>query len=94
MTFRTATEEIMIAIIFAGGAILHAASPSQAETLVDLGELAAVVPWTGQGCGWGAYRAPNGSCDIVMDPNWRCSAGFHNVATPVANGYRCVQDGY
>jgi hypothetical protein len=52
------------------------------------------VPWAGQGCGYGAYRAPNGSCDVVKDPNWQCQPGLHNVPTPVANGYRCVLDGY
>jgi hypothetical protein len=56
----------------------------------------ATVPWAGQGCGWGAYRAPNGSCDIVKDPNWRCQAGFRSVPAPTnhGSGFRCVMNGY
>jgi hypothetical protein len=79
----------LAALAFAG-AILMAAAPSGA------GPTPAAVPWAGQGCGWGAYRAPNGSCDIVKDPNWRCQAGFHSVPSPTwqGSGYRCVQDGY
>lgn len=46
------------------------------------------------GCGHSYYRAPNGSCDIVRDPNLDCPDGFHAVAASTPAGYRCVQDGY
>jgi hypothetical protein len=49
---------------------------------------------SGDGCGFGAYRAPNGSCDIVRDPNAICQPGLHAVAGPFESGFRCVQDGY
>ena len=75
------------------GAALLAASPACAQGGYGYWVQAA-VPWAGQGCGYGGYRAPDGSCDIVKDPNWQCQPGFHNVPTPVPNGYRCVLDGY
>ena len=89
------TNRSLIAFAFAG-AIFMAATPSRAEMLPDSGRTLAAVPWAGQGYGWGAYRAPNGSCDIVKDPNWRCQAGFHSVPSPTwqGSGFRCVQDGY
>jgi hypothetical protein len=49
---------------------------------------------SGQGCGFGAYRAPNGSCDGVKDPNAICQPGLHAVVGPFESGFRCVQDGY
>ena len=70
-----------------------AAAPAHAQWSYGY-RVQAAVPWAGQGCGYGAYRAPNGACDIVKDPNWQCQPGFHNVATPIPNGYRCVMDGY
>jgi hypothetical protein len=45
-------------------------------------------------CGFAEYRAPNGTCQPILDASRNCQPGFHNVPTPVANGYRCVQDGY
>jgi hypothetical protein len=45
-------------------------------------------------CGFVEYRAPNGTCQPILDASRNCQRGFHNVPTPVANGYRCVQDGY
>jgi hypothetical protein len=58
--------------------------------------LEAARPWKDQGCGYGSYRAPNGSCDIVKDPNANCQPGFHSVPAPRrrGSGFRCVQDGY
>ncbi|HLW92167.1 MAG TPA: hypothetical protein VKS78_12835 [Roseiarcus sp.] len=44
-------------------------------------------------CGYGVYRAPNGNCDIVKDPNSDCQAGFHSVPAS-RGGFRCVQNGY
>jgi hypothetical protein len=49
---------------------------------------------SGEGCGFGAYRAPDGSCDIVRNPNAICQPGLHAVAGPFESGFRCVQDGY
>jgi hypothetical protein len=46
------------------------------------------------GCGHNHYRAPDGRCDIVRDPNRDCQRGFHSVPAPTPSGYRCVQDGY
>jgi hypothetical protein len=64
---------------------------------VTPGVLAAAQPgWTDQGCGYGVYRAPNGSCDIVKDPNANCQPGFHSVPAPRGrgSGFRCVEDGH
>jgi hypothetical protein len=74
------------------GAALLVAAPAQAQWGYFRAQ--AAVPWAGQGCGYGSYRAPNGACDIVKDPNWRCQPGFHDVPTPIPNGYRCVMDGF
>jgi hypothetical protein len=52
------------------------------------------VQMAAQGCGHNYYRAPNGSCDIVRNPNRDCPDGFHSVPAPTPSGYRCVQDGY
>ncbi|HLW90326.1 MAG TPA: hypothetical protein VKS78_03370 [Roseiarcus sp.] len=47
-----------------------------------------------QRCGHNYHRAPNGSCDPVVDANRDCPDGFHSVPAPNAAGYRCVQNGY
>jgi hypothetical protein len=49
---------------------------------------------SGAVCGFGAYRAANGSCDSVKDPNAICQPGLHAVPGPFESGFRCVQDGY
>jgi hypothetical protein len=49
---------------------------------------------SGDACGFGAYRAPNGFCDSVKDPNAICQPGLHAVPGPFESGFRCVQDGY
>jgi hypothetical protein len=46
------------------------------------------------GCGYGVYRAPDGSCDSVKSPNAICQPGLHSVVGPFESGFRCVQDGY
>jgi hypothetical protein len=46
------------------------------------------------GCGHNYYRAPNGECDIVRNPNQDCPNGSHSVPAPTPSGYRCVRDGY
>jgi predicted metal-binding membrane protein len=46
------------------------------------------------GCGHNYYRAPNGQCDIVRNPNQDCPEGSHSVPAPTPSGYRCVRDGY
>ena len=46
------------------------------------------------GCGHNYYRAPNGQCDIVRNPNQDCPDGSHSVPAPTPSGYRCVRDGY
>jgi hypothetical protein len=87
----------MMAAVAAG--LLFGASSASAE--MDLGTPSKSHRYSmeterasGEGCGFGAYRAPNGSCDIVKDPNSICQAGLHAVAGPFESGFRCVQDGY
>jgi hypothetical protein len=95
MVWRPLTDRSLVAFAFAS-AMFMAATPSRAEMSPGFGRTAASVPWAGQGCGWGAYRAPNGSCDIVKDPNANYQAGFYSVPAPSGRGSgdRCVQNGY
>jgi hypothetical protein len=77
-------------LMLIGFAFVGASSPALVPARAQMTRIEA--GWVDQGCGYGSYRAPNGSCDIVKDPNWRCQPGLHEV--PTFNGYRCVQNGY
>ena len=45
------------------------------------------------GCGFPAYRGPDGSCQPLMGDDRNCQPGFHAVSASIGNGYRCVPDG-
>ena len=72
-----------------GAATVFAASspPSDLERMT--------VQSAADGCGYGVFRAPDGVCDAISDPNRNCQPGFHALQTPLhGTGFRCVQDGY
>jgi len=47
---------------------------------------AANQAWGDQGCGYGSYRTPNGSCDIVRSPSADCQPGTHAISAPSGRG--------
>jgi hypothetical protein len=79
-------------LAFAASVCLIAAA--HAQTPAAPAESFAGVQLAFNGCGHNYYRAPNGQCDIVRNPNRDCPRGFHSVPAPTPSGYRCVQNGY
>jgi hypothetical protein len=78
-----------------GAIVLLAAAAAQGDTSpAPTPRALSGVQMAAQGCGHNYYRAPNGSCDIVRNPNQDCPDGFHSVPAPTPSGYRCVEDGY
>lgn len=78
----------------AAGACLMLAATAQAQTPAAPASPFAGVELAFNGCGHNYYRAPDGRCDIVRNPNRDCPRGFHSVPAPTPSGYRCVQNGY
>ncbi len=78
----------------ASAAFALAAAPVQAQTPTLSGGAYAGLQLAFNGCGHNYYRAPDGRCDIVRNPNRDCPHGFHSVPAPTPSGYRCVQNGY
>ncbi len=71
-----------------------AAAAAQAATSNLPAVPASGVQLAFNGCGHNYYRAPNGQCDIVRNPNQDCPDGSHSVPAPTPSGYRCVRNGY
>ncbi len=80
----------LVALLASAAVALLAAAPVQAQAPTPL----AGVQLAFDGCGHNYYRAPDGRCDIVRNPNLDCPRGFHSVPAPTPSGYRCVRDGY
>jgi len=87
----------LLLVLTVGAGVAWAAAAAQAAVSSDLNAAPASRPGVQlafNGCGHNYYRAPNGQCDIVRNPNRDCPEGSHSVPAPTPSGYRCVRDGY
>jgi hypothetical protein len=87
------SKGLLFALTLCSG-VAWAAAAAQAASSDLSGASVAGVQLAFNGCGHNYYRAPNGQCDIVRNPNQDCPTGSHSVPAPTPSGYRCVRDGY
>ena len=93
--FSSKRKTASLVALGCAGAFFLAATPASAEMAWSRATSPHYdVRASDNGCPYGVYRAPNGNCDPISDPNRDCQVGLHAVPTPFENGYRCVQDGY
>jgi hypothetical protein len=91
MTSRN-SRRIALTALAGAAAIVIAATASQAAWSPRASAGGRDIQLTSDGCGYAAYRAPNGMCLPALERR-TCPPGFHPMNYMNGNGYRCVEDG-